>query len=44
MDRRQVEVDLLPAGRRKLERLAVLHADPGRGLAEVVAIASKGGA
>ncbi|MDQ0585964.1 MarR family winged helix-turn-helix transcriptional regulator [Variovorax paradoxus] len=43
-DRRQVEVHLLAAGRRKLERLAVLHADQVAELAEVVALASKRGA
>ncbi|QGW84611.1 MarR family winged helix-turn-helix transcriptional regulator [Variovorax paradoxus] len=43
-DRRQVEVHLLLAGRRKLERLAALHADQVTELAEVVAIVSRGGA
>lgn len=41
VDRRQVEVHLLPAGRKKLARLAVLHADQLDGLAEVVRQASK---
>ena len=43
-DRRQVEVHLLAAGRRKLERLAVLHEDQVAELAKVVALASRGGA
>ncbi len=43
-DRRQVEVHLLAAGRKKLERLAVLHADQVAELAKVVALASRGGA
>jgi DNA-binding MarR family transcriptional regulator len=43
-DRRQVEVHLLAAGRRKLERLAVLHQDQVAELAKVVALASRGGA
>ncbi len=38
------EAGLLAAGRRKLERLAVLHADQVAELAKVVALASKGGA
>lgn len=41
VDRRQVEVHLLPAGRKKLARLAVLHADQLDGLAEVVRQASR---
>lgn len=41
VDRRQVEVHLLPAGRKKLARLAALHADQLDGLAEVVRQASK---
>ena len=41
VDRRQVEVHLLPAGRKKLARLAALHADQLDGLAEVVRLASK---
>lgn len=40
-DRRQVEVHLLPAGRKKLARLAALHADQLAELAEVVRQASK---
>jgi len=43
-DRRQVEVHLLAAGRKKLERLAVLHEDQVAQLAEVVALARRGGA
>jgi len=43
-DRRQVEVHLLAAGRRKLERLAVLHEDQVAELAKVVALATRGGA
>jgi len=43
-DRRQVEIHLLAAGRKKLERLAVLHKDQVAYLAEVVALASRGGA
>ena len=43
-DRRQVEVHLLAAGRRKLERLAVLHQDQVAELAKVVALANRGGA
>ena len=43
-DRRQVEVHLLAAGRRKLERLAALHADQVAELAKVVALVSRGGA
>ena len=35
-DRRQVEVHLLPLGRRKLAKLASLHADQLAGLAEAV--------
>lgn len=41
VDRRQVEVHLLPAGRKKLARLAALHADQLDGLAEVVRQASR---
>ena len=41
VDSRQVEVHLLPAGRKKLARLAVLHADQLDGLAEVVRQASR---
>ena len=44
IDRRQVEVHLLAAGRKKLERLAVLHEDQVAHLAEVVALARRGGA
>lgn len=44
VDRRQVEVHLLAAGRRKLERLAELHAGQVAALAEVVALASHTGA
>ena len=36
VDRRQVEVHLLPLGRRKLAKLAKLHADQLAGLAEAV--------
>ena len=43
-DRRQVEIHLLAAGRRKLERLAPLHKSQVPDLAEVVALASRGGA
>ncbi|MDH6166279.1 DNA-binding MarR family transcriptional regulator [Variovorax boronicumulans] len=43
-DRRQVEVHLLAAGRKKLEQLAVLHEDQVAQLAEVVSLASRGGA
>jgi len=43
-DRRQVEVHLLPLGRKKLARLAALHADQLAGLAEVVQQASTGDA
>jgi DNA-binding MarR family transcriptional regulator len=42
-DRRQVEVHLLPAGRKKLERLAALHKDQVVKLAEVVALVNKDG-
>lgn len=41
IDRRQVEVHLLPAGRKKLARLAALHADQLADLAEVLRLASK---
>lgn len=41
IDRRQVEVHLLPAGRKKLGRLAALHADQLADLAEVLRLASK---
>jgi DNA-binding MarR family transcriptional regulator len=41
VDRRQVEVHLLPLGRQKLERLAASHADQLAGLAEVVWQAGK---
>ncbi|MBJ2154936.1 MarR family winged helix-turn-helix transcriptional regulator [Variovorax sp. IB41] len=44
IDRRQVEVHLLAAGRKKLERLAVLHEDQVAQLAQVVALARRGGA
>lgn len=40
VDRRQVEVHLLPAGRKKLARLATAHADQLATLAEVVRLAS----
>lgn len=40
-DRRQVEVHLLPAGRRKLGRLAILHADQLSELARAVKLASQ---
>jgi DNA-binding MarR family transcriptional regulator len=40
-DRRQVEVHLLAAGRRKLETLAMLHADHVAALAEVIALANR---
>lgn len=39
-DRRQVEIHLLAAGRRKLERLALLHKSQVADLLEVVALAS----
>ncbi|MDQ0609077.1 MarR family winged helix-turn-helix transcriptional regulator [Variovorax sp. W1I1] len=42
-DRRQVEVHLLPAGRKKLETLAALHKDQVAKLAEVVALVNKDG-
>ena len=41
VDRRQVEVHLLSAGRKKLARLAVQHADQLMELAEAVRLASK---
>ncbi len=41
VDRRQVEVHLLAAGRRKLERLATQHADQLSELAEAVRLASR---
>ncbi|KIQ31991.1 MarR family transcriptional regulator [Variovorax paradoxus] len=40
-DRRQVEVHLLAAGRKKLERLAALHKDQVAKLAEVLALVNK---
>ena len=40
-DRRQVEVHLLAAGRKKLERLATLHKDQVAKLAEVLALVNK---
>jgi len=40
-DRRQVEVQLLAAGRRKLEKLALLHQGQIADLAEVVALVAK---
>lgn len=40
-DRRQVEVHLLPAGRKKLNALAAQHADHVAELAEVVAFAKR---
>ena len=40
-DRRQVEVHLLPAGRKKLVQLAAQHADELKRLAEAVQLASK---
>ena len=40
VDRRQVEVHLLPLGRKKLARLAALHANQLAGLAAVVQQAS----
>jgi len=43
-DRRQVEIHLLAAGRKKLEKLAAQHADQVAALAEVVALASMVGA
>ena len=43
-DRRQVEIHLLAAGRKKLEKLAAQHADHVAALAEVVALASRVGA
>jgi DNA-binding MarR family transcriptional regulator len=42
-DRRQVEVHLLAAGRKKLERLAALHKDQVAHLAEVVALVNRDG-
>ncbi len=41
VDRRQVEVHLLPAGRKKLARLAIQHADQLMELAEAVRLASR---
>ncbi len=41
VDRRQVEVHLLPAGRKKLARLAIQHADQLSELAEAVRSASR---
>ena len=41
VDRRQVEVHLLPAGRKKLARLAVQHTDELTELAEAVRLASR---
>lgn len=41
IDRRQVEVHLLAAGRRKLARLAIQHADQLAELAEAVGLASR---
>ncbi len=41
VDRRLVEVHLLPLGRQKLARLAALHADQLAALAEVVWLAGK---
>ena len=43
-DRRQVEVHLLAAGRKKLETLAALHKDQVAKLAKVVALVNKDGA
>jgi len=40
VDRRQVEIHLLPAGRKKLARLAIQHADHLMELAEAVRLAS----
>jgi len=40
-DRRQVEVHLLPAGRRKLVQLATEHAEPLQQLGEAVRLASR---
>ena len=40
-DRRQVEVHLLPAGRRKLSQLAIQHADQLKELAQAVRLASR---
>ncbi|BEP46236.1 hypothetical protein GmRootV15_68250 (plasmid) [Variovorax sp. V15] len=40
-DRRQVEVHLLAAGRRKLEKLALLHQGQIADLTEVVALVGK---
>ncbi|MDP9607259.1 MarR family winged helix-turn-helix transcriptional regulator [Variovorax sp. NFACC27] len=42
-DRRQVEVHLLAAGRKKLEKLALLHQGQVADLADVVALAGKRG-
>lgn len=41
VDRRQVEVHLLPAGRKKLARLAIQHADHLLELSEAVRLASR---
>lgn len=41
VDRRQVEVHLLAAGRKKLARLAIQHADQLMELAEAVRLASR---
>ena len=41
IDRRQVEVHLLAAGRRKLARLAIQHADQLAELAQAVGLASR---
>ena len=41
VDRRQVEVHLVPAGRKKLARLAVQHTDELTELAEAVRLASR---
>lgn len=41
VDRRQVEVHLLAAGRKKLARLAILHADQLSDLAEAVGLADR---
>ena len=41
VDRRQVEVHLLPAGRKKLARLAIQHADQLMELAAAVRLASR---
>lgn len=43
-DRRQVEVHLLPKGRRILKKLAAVHADELSDLADAIRLASSAGA